>query len=90
MNNITEVQLFKDDFRVILLSLMECISAWRNMIDEGELPDVPNLDMGRAQHILVRFSEVKDKIQTILAGEPLKVDGESLQKIMNIIKENGT
>ena len=90
MNNITEVQLFKDDFRVILLALMECQTAWRNMIDEGELPDVPNMDMGRAQHILVRFSEVKDKIQTILAGEPLKVDGESLQKIMNIIKENGT
>jgi len=90
VNNITEVQLFKDDFRVIHLALMECQTSWRNMIDEGELPDVPNLDMGRAQHILVRFSEVKDKIQTILAGEPLKVDGESLQKIMNIIKENGT
>jgi len=24
MNNITEVQLFKDDFRVIHLALMEC------------------------------------------------------------------
>ena len=90
MNNITEVQLFKDDFRVILLSLMECQTAWRTMIDEGELPDVPNMDMGRAQHILVRFSEVKDKIQTILDGEPLKVDGESVMKILDIIKENGT
>jgi hypothetical protein len=69
---------------------MECQTAWRNMIDEGELPDVPNLDMGRAQHILVRFSEVKDKIQTILDGEPLKVDGESVKKILDIIKENGT
>lgn len=38
--NITEVQLFKDDFRVIYLALMECQTAWRNMIDEGELPDV--------------------------------------------------
>ena len=88
--NIKEVQLFKDDFRVILLSLMECQTAWRNMIDEGELPDVPNMDMGRAQHILVRFSEVKDKIQMILDGEPLKVDGESVKKILDIIKENGT
>ena len=90
MNNITEVQFFKDDFRVILLSLMECQTAWRNMIDEGELPDVPNMDMGRAQHTLIRFSEVKDKIQTILDGEPLKVDGESVKKILDIIKENGT
>jgi hypothetical protein len=89
VNNITEVQLFKDDFRVILLSLMECQTAWRTMIDEGELPDVPNMDMGRAQHILVRFSEVKDKIQTILDGEPLNVDGESVKKILDIIKENG-
>jgi len=87
--SIKTVQLFKDDFRVINLSLMENISAWRNMIDEGELPDVPGLDMGKAQHILARFSEVKEKIETILNGEPLKVDGESLQKIMNIIKENG-
>ena len=90
MNNITEVQLFKDDFRVILLSLVECQTAWRNMIDEGELPNVPNMDVGRAQHILVRFSEVKDKIRTILDGEPLKVDGESVKKILDIIKENGT
>ena len=89
MNNITEVQLFKDDFRVILLSLMECQTAWRTMIDEGELPDVPNMDMGRAQHILVRFSEVKDKIQTILDGEPLNVDGESVKKILDIIKDYG-
>lgn len=87
--NIKEVQLFKDDFRVILMALLECQTAWRGMIDEGEIPDVPGLDMGKAQHILVRFSEVKEKIETILNGEPLKVDGESLQKIMNIIKENG-
>ena len=59
------------------------------MIDEGEIPDIPGLDMGKAQHILARFSEVKEKIETILDGEPLKVDGESLQKIMNIIKEQG-
>ncbi len=84
--NITEVQLFKDDFRVILLSLMECQTAWRNMIDEGELPDVPHLDMGKAQHILIRFSQVKDKIQTILDGEPLRMDDESYQKTMNIIR----
>lgn len=90
MNNIKEVQLFKDDFRVILMALQECQTSWRIMLDEGELPDVPGLDTGRAQHILIRFSEVRDKIETILAGEPLKVDGESLQKIMNIIKENGT
>jgi hypothetical protein len=50
------------------------VEIMAKMIDEGELPDVPNMDMGRAQHILVRFSEVKDKIQTILDGEPLKVD----------------
>ena len=87
--NIKEVQLFKDDFRVILMALLECQTSWRGMIDEDEIPDVPGLDMGKAQHILVRFSEVKEKIEMILDGEPLKVDGESLQKIMNIIKENG-
>ncbi len=87
--NIKEVQLFKDDFRVLNFALMECINAWRGMIDEGEIPDVPGLDMGKAQHILVRFSEVREKIETILGGEPLKVGGESLQKIMNIIKEEG-
>jgi hypothetical protein len=89
MNNIKEVQLFKDDFRVILMALQECQTAWRTMIDEGELPDVPGLDMGKAHHILIRFSEVREKVQTILDGEPLKVDGESVRKILDIIKENG-
>ena len=88
-DNIKEVQLFKDDFRVILMALLECQTTWRGMIDEGEIPDVPGLDMGRAQHILVRFSEVREKIEMILDGEPLKVSGESLQKIMDIIKEEG-
>jgi len=84
---ITEVQLFKDDFRVALLALMECQNAWRAMIDEGELPDIPGMDLGRAQHILIRFSEVREKIQMIVDGEPLKVGGEALEKIMAIIKE---
>lgn len=93
-DNLKEVQLFKDDFRVILMALLECQTTWRGMIDEGEIPDVPGpdvpgLDMGRAQHILVRFSEVREKIEMILDGEPLKVSGESLQKIMDIIKEEG-
>lgn len=89
MNNITEVQLFKDDFRVIHLALMECQTAWRNMIDEGELPDVPGLNMEKSQHILTRFCEVREKIQEILDGNPLCVDDKSAQKIMSIIKENG-
>ena len=87
--NIKEVQLFKDDFRVIFMALLECQTSWRGMIDEDEIPDVPGLDMGKAQHILVRFSEVREKIEMILDGEPLKVSGESLQKIMDIIKEEG-
>ena len=90
MSNIKEVQLFKDDFRVISLALMECQTAWRTMIDEGEVPPVPGLDMGRAHHILTRFSEVGEKIRTILEGDPLKVDGESLRKIRDIIAGNGT
>ena len=87
--NIKEVQLFKDDFRVILMALLECQTSWRGMIDDGVIPDVPGLDMGKAQYILVRFSEVREKIEMILDGEPLKVSGESLQKIMDIIKEEG-
>ena len=86
---IKEVQLFKDDFRVIFMALLECQTTWRGMIDEGEIPDVPGLDIGRAQHLLGRFSEVREKIEMILDGEPLKVSGESLQKIMDIIKEEG-
>ena len=85
MSNIKTVQLFKDDFRVINLSLMECITAWRNMIDEGDIPDVPGLDMGRAQHILIRFSEVNDKINQILEGEPITVDGETKDKILGLM-----
>ena len=87
MSSITEVQLFKDDFRVALLALMECQNAWRAMIDEGELPDVPGMDLARAQHILIRFSEVREKIQMIVDGEPMKVGGDALEKIMAIIKE---
>ena len=89
MSSITEVQLFKDDFRVALLALMECQNAWRAMIDEGELPDVPGMDLARAQHILIRFSEVREKIQMIVDGEPLKVGGPALEKIMAISKEEG-
>lgn len=89
MSSITEVQLFKDDFRVALLALMECQNVWRAMIDEGELPDIPGMDLGRAQHILIRFSEVREKIQMIVDGEPLKVGGDALEKIMAIIKEEG-
>jgi hypothetical protein len=70
-----------------LRALCECQTSWRGMIDEDEIPDVPGLDMGKSQHILIRFSEVREKIEIILGGEPLKVDDESLQKIMNIIKE---
>lgn len=88
MNNITKVQLFKDDFRVCLLALMECQTAWRGMIDEGDLPDIPGLDLGKAQHILIRFSEVKDKIQTILDGQPLAVSNESYEKIMKIMEDD--
>lgn len=84
-----EVHLYKDDFRVCLFALMECQTAWRNMIDDGELPDLPGMDLGKAQHILIRFSEVKDKIETILNGEPLKVSGESYEKIKKIIEEEG-
>ena len=89
MSSIAEVQLFKDDFRVALLALMECQNAWGAMIDEGELPDVPGMDLARAQHILIRFSEVREKIQMIVDGEPMKVGGEALEKIMAIIKEEG-
>ena len=83
--SIKTVQLFKDDFRVINLSLMECITAWRNMIDEGEVPPVPGLDMGKAQHILLRFSEVRDKINQILEGEPITVDPETKDKILELM-----
>lgn len=89
MSSIAEVQLFKDDFCVALLALMECQNVWRAMIDEGELPDVPGMDLARAQHILIRFSEVREKIQMIVDGEPLKVGGDALEKIMAIIKEEG-
>ncbi len=83
--NIKEVQLFKDDFRVILMALLECQTAWRGMIDEGEIPDVPGLDMGKAQHILLRFSEVRDKINQILEGEPITVDPETKDKILELM-----
>lgn len=89
MSDIREVQLYKDDFRVALLALMECESAWRAMLDEGELPDIPGMDLGRAQHILTRFSEVREKIQVIVEGEPLRVGGEALNRIVAIIKEEG-
>lgn len=89
MNNITEVKLYKDDFRVALFALMECQNAWRAMIDEGEIPDIPGMDLARAEHILIRFSEVREKIQAIVDGEPLKVGGEALERIMGIIKEEG-
>ena len=89
MNNITEVKLYKDDFHVVLFALMECQNAWRAMIDEGEIPDIPGMDLARAQHILTRFSEVREKIQAIVDGEPLKVGGEALERIMGIIKEEG-
>lgn len=89
MNNITEVKLYKDDFRVVLFALMECQSSWRAMIDEGDIPDLPGMDLARAEHILIRFSEVREKIQVIVDGEPLKVGGEALERIMGIIKEEG-
>ena len=84
-SNIKEVQLFKDDFRVIHFALLECQTAWRNMIDADDLPDLPNMDMGRAHHILTRFAEVDEKVRVILDGEPLKVGEESLRKIREII-----
>ena len=87
--SIKTVQLFKDDFRVINLSLMECITAWRNMIDEGEVPPVPGLDMGKAQHILIRFSEVREKIQQILDGNPITVDPETGDKILELMGVEG-
>lgn len=89
MNNITEVKLYKDDFRVALFALMECQSVWRAMIDAGEIPDLPGMDLARAEHILIRFSEVREKIQAIVDGEPLRVGGEALERIMGIIKEEG-
>ena len=85
MRDIREVQLSKDDFRVMHFALMECITAWRNMIDVGELPDLPGMDTGRAHHILTRFAEVDEKVRVILDGEPLKVGEESLRKIREII-----
>jgi hypothetical protein len=84
-----QIQLFKDDFRVMYLALIECQTAWRNMVDDGELPDIPGMDMGRAQHILIRFSEVREKVQAILDGEPIKVNEESLGKILRILAEEG-
>ena len=90
MNDTRTIQLFKDDFRVCLMALQECQTAWRIMIDKGELPDVPGLNMEKSQYILARFCEVREKIQEILDGNPLCVDDKSAQKIMSIIKENGT
>lgn len=88
-NNLTEVHLYKDDFRVIHLALMECQTVWRNMIDDGDLPDLPGMDLGKAQHILIRFSEVREKIGILLDGQLIKVGGESYEKIRKIIKEEG-
>ena len=87
--NIKEVQLFKDDFRIIYLTLMESRHTWESLI-EDDPDDLPGgMDITRAKKHLYRIYEVVEKIETILGGEPLKVDGESLQKIMNIIKEQG-
>jgi hypothetical protein len=62
-----KVQLMThDDLRVILFVLMECQSAWRMMLDDGDLPNVPNLDLAKAQYILTRFSEVRLKVEAML------------------------
>ena len=85
MSNIQTVQLFKNDFQVCLMALQECQTAWRNMIDDGDIPPIPGLDMGKAQHILIRFSEVREKIQQILDGNPITVDGETRDKILELM-----
>lgn len=63
--------------------------TWESLI-EDDPDDLPGgMDIIRAKKHLYRIYEVVEKIETILNGEPLKVGGESLQKIMNIIKEEG-
>ena len=64
-----QVMLKRDDFKVVLMALLESCAGWRGMIEEGDLPD--GFTPERARATLEMYTEVSEKIRVIVEMEQI-------------------
>ena len=80
-----QVMLRRDDFKVCLMALIECQEAWKEMIEEDDLPSGFTQQSARDLHSV--YVDVAEKIKSIVNMEPNSLASEEYEQIKSIVEK---